>query len=299
MANVGSIDIVGTIDVESIKLGLQSMRQGLNRARESAKGAFGDITRVGSAVSAIAEPLVKIGAAIGASFMGLATMAPQIAPHLERMKTDFFRLSTIVGEVFEPVFNSMANAFSSFVAWMGSPQGQGILEGVKGIVSGLASGISDLFSSLSTLAGMVFGFDVVQNLKVTLGDNLTKIVDYFGPEVLAFIFGWKLTKTPVGGAVAAGGVALARGLGKFGEEQTFGTAAKTVGGGALLGGALGGWLGALLGGLAGAGLETGKYLRTLYDERKGDNKGPGGYQSEQLYEQEMDDWNNYKNMHLG
>lgn len=292
MVDVGTLSIVGSINIESIQLGLSNLKRGLTEAKNAAKSAFGDIKRIGSAVSKIAGPLKILGAGIVAAFTGLATMAPQVAPHLERMKADFFRLSTIVGEVFEPVFNSMADAFNRFVNWLDSPQGRGVLTTVKNIIVGLAGDVKDLWEKLSLLKDKIFESDVIVNIVEKLSPFLKNVIDNYGLEALMFLVGWKIAGLP-GALLAGGGTALLRNVGQ--DEQTVTSVTKTIGGGGALGAAFGGWLGLLFGSLAGAGFETGAWLSEQYEERF----GPGSYGSEGGYESEMNDWNNMENAHLG
>jgi hypothetical protein len=201
MVNVGSLSIVGTINVENIKSGLTAMKRGLNEAKASAQSAFGDMSRLAGVLGPIGKVLGLIGGAVSSAFLAAATMAPQVAPHLARMQADFFRLSTIVGDVLEPVFARFADMFSGFVDWVGSEQGRGQIE-----LLGIAlDGVANTVEGMATLASSAIEFTI----SLIGYEKLKWLVDTFGVEIAAGILGFSVGG-PIGAAVGAGGVALAR-----------------------------------------------------------------------------------------
>jgi len=189
------MSIVGRLDVTSINSALSGLRRHLDEAKTSSKSAFGDISRIGGMAASSLGAIATFGAGVAGAFLSLATLSPQAAPHIERMKTEFFRLSTIIGDVLEPVISHVSDAFTKFVDWMGSPEGQGIIEGVGGAIDAVVT-------SLETFAG----FMTTYNIDVAVGDGLKWLVDNvltpFGPEILAMLVGYKFGG--VTGAIVSG-----------------------------------------------------------------------------------------------
>lgn len=267
MVEVGSLEIAGTINVEGIKLGLNSIKRGLSEAKESAKSAFGDMNRLGGTIKDMAGPLAIIGSAISGAFLGIATMAPQIAPHLARMKADFFRLSTIVGDIFEPVFSHMADLFERFVNWLDSSEGRGVLQIIADIVGALVTSFENLGNAISNLIK-----DIKLNFDIEIGSGLKWLVENFGAEIVAGIIGWKLGG-PAGGATAFGATSIITG---FGGEQDITNVVKSVLGGAAIGAAAGSVVpgvgtavGAAIGGGAAGAVNIARYFtsKELEEER--------------------------------
>jgi len=239
---VGSMEIVGRLNLESMNSALSGLRGHLDSAKTSAKMAFGDISRIGSAAEGVLKSVGVLGAGIAGAFTTLATMSPQAAPYIEQMKTQFFLLSNTVGEVFEPIISMAAETFEGFVTWMGSPEGKGVLTNVKDIIMGIASDAGTLITKLTGLAkdwniGVLF----------EAGGN---IVEKYGLEALASLFGWTIAG-PAGAALAGGTTAvLTAETGMSGAlDRILGSTAVGAGTGAVAGSIIPG-----AGTLAGAGL---------------------------------------------
>ena len=128
MAVAGSVEIVGSINIESIKHGLKEMKLGLDQAQAAAKSAFGDLKRTGETVGKIADPLAKIGVALGTTMLGIAALSPAVAPVIARMQVQFLKLSRIIGEQLKPVFEEAEESFAGFVNWLDSSEGRGAIE---------------------------------------------------------------------------------------------------------------------------------------------------------------------------
>lgn len=120
MVVAGTVEIVGSIDIESVKHGLKQLKQGLDEARNASRSAFGDLKRMGSTISGIAKPLATIGTLLGTTILGIAAMSPAVAPVMARMQADFLRLSRVLGEELKPIFEEVEMAFEGFVDFMGS-----------------------------------------------------------------------------------------------------------------------------------------------------------------------------------
>jgi len=238
MAEVGSVHIAGSIDVSNIKHGLGEMKRSLDEMKDSAVGSFGDLKRLGGSLAGVAGPLVKIGAGLTTAGLGIAMLSPQVAPALARMEIGFEKLSRILGEELQPIFDDVANMFVGFVEWMDS-DGRPVLDGFVGAFDELKTAIEGLANIGEILIGP---------LEVELGEVLGWIVENFSLEALGFFLGG----LPGGVAVAGitGGAQLASG------ETEKKIAGGDVGGGLLdfigIGAAAGAGTGALLGGGLGA-----------------------------------------------
>lgn len=263
MVEVGSLEIAGTLNAESIKQGLSEVKRGLDEAKESAKSAFGDMSRLGDTVKSMAGPLAAIGSAAAGALMGVATMAPQVAPHLERMKAQFFRLATTVGEVFEPSFKQAADTFEGFISWLNSPGGQGVLRTVRGIMEGFSEGLVDAVNSLNKISK-----DWSIGLDIDVGEGVKWVANKLGPEIAATIVGYKFGGS-AGAAMAGGGTAITRGITGEGKKgQTALSAVKTIGGLTATGAGIGSIspdpittaIGAGAGAVAGTAFEANKAL---------------------------------------
>jgi len=179
-------------------------------------------------------PLAAIGAGIAGTFTTLATLSPQAAPYLEMMKTQFFMLSNVVGEVFEPVIRKAYETFEGFVSWLNSEEGKGVLETVQGIIMGIWTDAETLATKLREIPANL-GIDI----EFTAGGN---IVEKYGLEALATLFGWSIAGPS--GALAAGGTTAI-----LTAEGGISGAWERILGSTALGGGLGAGIGALFGGV--------------------------------------------------
>lgn len=238
--DVGSLKIDAQINVESVRAGLDRVEQGLDDARQSAKSTFAEMDRLGGSVERIAGPLSKIGAAVSSAFFGLASLSPQIAPFLEKMKTDLFRLSNIAGDELAPAFSTASNAFAGFVDFMDT-DGRPILSAIGDSVEGLVTGFGDLGTKISNL-----NKDVSISLGLSFKGAAKDIFEAAGPEATMALLGFKVAGPP-GAAVAGGGTAAVRGA--LDEETSVYNAVKTIGGAGVAGAGIGAGAGALAGGV--------------------------------------------------
>lgn len=154
MVVAGTVEIVGSIDIESVKHGLNQLKQGLDEARNASRSAFGDLKRMGETISGIATPLAKIGATLGTTILGIAAISPAIAPSLARMQADFLRLSRILGEELKPVFEALEVAFEGFVQFLDSEEGRGVIERFGTAITGLINLTTLEIDKLNELTGI-------------------------------------------------------------------------------------------------------------------------------------------------
>jgi hypothetical protein len=153
---VGSLEIIGTIDVANIKHGLSQVKSGLESAKESAKSAFGDMEGLMSTLSGIGLKLVGIGVAASAAIIGLASMGPAVAPSMARMQVSMFEVTRTLSEALAPAFEKFADLMEGFSAWLQGPQGQAILEGMNEIFEGGAEYIESFSETFSLGMGQIF-----------------------------------------------------------------------------------------------------------------------------------------------
>jgi len=251
MVEAGSVEIVGRINVEQIKHGLRELKSGLDSAKESARSAFGDMKRMGNALSGIAGPLSAIGAGLISATLGIAAMSPQVAPVLARMQTDFQRLSRILGEELRPVFEKFGGMFRDFVEWMDG-DGRPIIEALKNALSLvgdslMAIGNGAIFAAkelgkiggtISTTFDFAFGEGAMAEL-------LEWMVKHGALPAAAALVGWKIGG-PTGALVAGAGTAVIQETGYIAQGGQ--TPTENLASGAMAGAGVG----ALTGLVAGA-----------------------------------------------
>ncbi len=224
MVVAGTVEIVGSIDIESIKRGLSDLKRGLNEAKNAARSAFGDLKRTGEAVTGIAGPLAKIGTALGTTILGIAAMSPAIAPVMARMQADFLRLSRILGEELKPVFESVEGAFEDFVNFLGSEEG-------RGAITTFGTALQDAIGLFGTAFTKL---DELNTASKAFFETLIPAEDPNAPEagVSGLTGGEALTATGlIGGIGAVGGAIL-------------GGATGAIAGGSILAGGAAGFFGA-------------------------------------------------------
>jgi len=290
---VGSLEVIGSINVENIKFGLREMKRGLDEAKNSAKQSFGDINRIGTAVKGIAKPLALFGTVVTGAFTTLAMMAPQVAPHLAKMQTDFFRLSNVVGEELGPVFSKFADMFEKFVNWAGGPEGRGILTTIKNVLLSIGDSAETAIGKLKNIAKS-------WNIKL-LFDAGGEIVEKYGLEAVAGLLGWKLLG-PAGASTGAGATSVLTAESGIGGawERIVGSTLTGAGLGAITGSIIPGagtLLGGAVGGVAGFGMSVGMELWNYFMNPT--YGGLASYHSEDQYEKETTDYNNFRNSHIG
>lgn len=117
MAEAGSLEIIGKIDITSIKHALNEMKTGLDEAKSSAKSAFGDMERLAGPVGDIAAGIGALGVGLATSFLAVASLSPAVAPALAKMDVAFKQLVRTIGEEMQPTFDMFADTFQGFADW--------------------------------------------------------------------------------------------------------------------------------------------------------------------------------------
>jgi len=110
---VGTMEIVGTINIENIKSGINQMKNSLESAKVQAKSLFGDMERLGSSVKGIGKTMAVAGTGFLASLVSLASVGPQTTTAIERIKFETFRLGITADSVVGPTINKLANDFGT------------------------------------------------------------------------------------------------------------------------------------------------------------------------------------------
>ena len=161
---VGSISIVGTIDVSSIKAGLSQIKHGLGEAKSSAKMALGDVSLLSGAFGTLGSALVGIGVSAAAATIGLAAMGPATAPSLARMQRSFFEMTRTVSDALAPAFEGFAELMQGFSDWLASPDGKALLEGFNDVLVAIIGSLEKIttpageaLKALQDLGGMAVG----------------------------------------------------------------------------------------------------------------------------------------------
>jgi len=106
---VGTMEIVGTINIENIKSGITQMKNSLESAKVQAKSLFGDMERLGSSVKKVGKTMAVAGTGFLASLTAIATASPGVTSALERTKFEMFRIGLAVGNVLTPAFNKFVD----------------------------------------------------------------------------------------------------------------------------------------------------------------------------------------------
>lgn len=154
---VGSVSILGSIDVENLMQGLREMKRGLDEAKASARASFGDLEKIGEAVAGIATPIAAIGVGLASTMLGIAALSPAVAPALAKMEVGFLKLTRIIGEELQPVFEEAAVLFQGFVEWLGSEEGRGAIQ----LFGNAFTGVLDTLKGLGDWAGSEEGRAVI------------------------------------------------------------------------------------------------------------------------------------------
>lgn len=245
MVEAGRLEIVGTIDTSNIAQGLQSMRQGLNDAKSSARSAFGDMKNLGETIKSIGSGMLKVGGIIGGAMLGMAAFSPAVAPAMARIKTEFSAMGRVIGEEFQPLFDAAADKFSEFTNWLSSEEGRGVLKDIASVAKSVGDAFWDIGKAIGSVAK-----DVKISIDATFGEgSAVDILKALAPGVAAGLLTYAITKNVPLSIGIGGGTALVTNAGK---ETNVGTVAANIGGGAATGYALSGVLG--MGGLAATGV---------------------------------------------
>ncbi len=229
MVVAGTVEIVGSIDIESVKHGLSQLKQGLDEARNASRSAFGDLKRMGSTISGIAGPLAKIGATLGTTILGIAAMSPAIAPVMARMQADFLLLSRILGEELKPVFESVSESFRGFVDWLGSEEGRGAITSFGSALQGAIDMFGTAFTKLdelNTASGNLFNTLLPPEVRddTIMPGGATTLRDALSVTGLLGAIGLTAGGMAAGatGAVAGGTILAGGAAGYFGAEALLG-----------------------------------------------------------------------------
>lgn len=207
MVEVGSLEIVGSFDVSSIKSGLTQLEGGLDSARSNAKSAFGDMEKLGGTLGDVADKATMLGTGVTSALIGLASMGPATAPALARINTSFFRMTRTLAESLVPAFENFADLFEGFVGWLDSEQGNSLLEGLNSVLISISEGAKDAGIALSEIGqsvSVLFDFSLGEG---SVNDFVGWLIDRGAFPLLASYMGFKVGGPLGAGAAGAGAMA--------------------------------------------------------------------------------------------
>jgi len=187
--SIGDLFVSIGMDNSEFNRDMSAFKKSFDDARTSAKGSFGDIARVGGTLKNIGVTVAKFGAGAIGAFTAIAAFSPQAAPHLAKMKADFFRLSVIVGEELEPVFAAMSTSFSQFIGALSKPEGREALRQLGESVSGIITGIGEFVSDPENIEIFAKALKSMSEVLTTISDTIKTINDFglFRDIVLATV----------------------------------------------------------------------------------------------------------------
>ena len=242
--NVGSMEIVGTINVENIKMGLDQMKSSIEGAKTQAKSLFGDMERLGSSVSGLGKKMAAAGVGILGTFTALASVGPQTSVAMERLKYESFMLGMNLDSVLGPAFNNAVDYAGKLNDYLGG-DGKGLVEAFGATISGVGDGLvvfanlaNDAFTSISAVAKDWSASLSIDFSVETLGD----IAKALTPAIIAGLITKKFSSTlklgkaagPLG--LAAAGVTMyVTSQPEEGEQKTTGERILSGLGGLLTG----------------------------------------------------------------
>lgn len=200
MNEVGSISIVGTMDVASIKAGLSQIKKGLGDARESSKIALGDVSLLAGGFKSLGLALIGVGIATATATIGLASMGPAVAPSMARMQRSMFEVTRTVSDALAPSFEVFADLLQGFSDWLGGPDGTVLLQGFNDVLVDIMNSLDSVrgpankaFDALKQIAGISkeAGESVIDALPLPSGmkdDLKSGISNFLSPGgVMSFI----------------------------------------------------------------------------------------------------------------
>ena len=148
---VGSISIVGKLDVSSITDSLSQLNNSLGKTKDIAKNSFGDISNLSKGLGGIVMGLAGIGVAAAGALIGLAAAGPYTAGAMARIGVAMGELERTVSAALAPAFEQFADMFQGFVTWLSGPEGNTVLELVNttlGKIMGVTKNLEYWFGKL-------------------------------------------------------------------------------------------------------------------------------------------------------
>ena len=292
---VGSISIVGKLDVSSINDSLSQLNSGFGKVKDTAKNSFGDISNLSKSLGGITKGLVGIGLAAGTAMVGLAAVGPYTAGAMARIGVTMGELSRTISSALAPAFETFADLLQGFSSWLSSEDGIAVLKIFSGVldtiavtlgligsvVGGATKGIKEFVKESGTNVDNNFGSGTSNSIT-------SNAVDVLGPAVVTTIGTAILTKNPFLSLLAGGATGLvSNALAIMDAENPLSAIARGMAAGMMGGGATGALVGSVL---PGAGTVAGGVVGAVAGGATGGALGWYNYYlNEQALTQEQQD----------
>ena len=220
---VGSLQIGGSINTQTIESGLARVEGGLKNVSAIGDSVNADFVRIDQSTKALGKNLKIMAVAGVTAIIGIAKGAPAVAGAMANMKISFGKLTRELGESLSPAFNRVSEAFSGFVGWV-QEHGPTISAFAIDVIDGLSLAVSSLADAWGEISSMSIPF-----LDIKIGDGLKWLISTFGAEMVGGLVA-KAFLGPVAGVAAAGVISV-------GKSESEGYGGASVG--ALTGASLG------------------------------------------------------------
>jgi len=189
MAEVGSMQIGGSINTQAIEAGLARVEAGLKEVAVAGNSVNSDFVRINQQTKKLGKNLSLIATVGSVAIIGLAKGAPAVAGAMARIEVDMGKLSRTLGESLKPAFDATAQSFSGFVGFIQENSGT-IRSFTSDVIGALRLEIDLLSTVWSKISQTGIPF-----LDITIGEGLKKIIelgsklslDVFTPNVSSLI----------------------------------------------------------------------------------------------------------------
>ncbi|MCK5601597.1 hypothetical protein KAR91_07010 [Candidatus Pacearchaeota archaeon] len=246
MAEVGSLQIGGSVDTQAIENGLARVEGGLKNISAVGDSVNSDFIRINQNTKELGKNLKIIAVAGVGAMIGLAKGAPAVAGAMANMKVSFGKLTRTLGDSLSPAFDNVSEAFSGFVGWI-QQNGPTISEFSVNIISGLVGtlrSLNDIWGAISQTTIPFFDIEI--------GEGLKYIVNTFGAPAITGLAVGKFFG-PVAGIAAAGVTAVSQSDPQTGYSPLLGVTGGAIGAAA---GPVGIGIGFGIGALIGWGIDS-------------------------------------------
>ena len=181
MVEAGSVVIKVEADTVDMKRGMREVSSGLKSVSKNSKSVFADMSRTGIVVGRLAQAFGALALAGAGTMINLAKGAPATAGAMAEIGIQTERLKRSMGTALQPVFDTFASSYKSFVNWI-----EGHPDLTRSIFGGsvAVAGATTLIAGISKLAGLTFGATLVAGL-----GHLAAIATALAPGALAIVIG--------------------------------------------------------------------------------------------------------------
>ena len=185
MAEAGTLEIVGRLNIEDIKRGQREINVGFEVMKQKSQSTFGSMDALGGAVKGLGDSLLKVSGVALTGLTGLAGLTPTLAPQFAKLKVETFKLAQVVGRELQPAFDSALEKFQDFNNFISSGTGLANLTKEIGLVAGSTGlgllalnlmGLSKMAPIVIPIALLVTKIDDIGDIGKTGGENLASIM---------------------------------------------------------------------------------------------------------------------------